>query len=206
MNKRSYAQFCGLAKALDVVGERWTLLIVRNLILGPLRYSDLLRGLPGITTNLLAKRLKEMNAHGLIEKTRLSPSDSSAAYRLTQFGRELEPVIHALGYWGRKWMKEPVEGDERRFEWFLVSLQRRYKGGVTLSAEVMADDVPYQFTLANETLEIQRGSALAPALRLRAAPLKLIALFISGLAGIEGEIQLEGSKEDLASLVSAFKD
>ena len=66
MARRSYDQYCGLARALDVVGERWTLLVIRNLLLGPQRYSDLLRGLPGITTNLLAKRLQEMEAMGLI--------------------------------------------------------------------------------------------------------------------------------------------
>ena len=65
---RSYKQFCGLARALDVVGERWTLLIVRNLLVGPRRYSDLMAELPGITTNLLAKRLRELSSHGLIEK------------------------------------------------------------------------------------------------------------------------------------------
>jgi DNA-binding HxlR family transcriptional regulator len=74
MSRRSYAQYCGLAKALDVVGERWTLLVVRNLLLGPLRYSELLRGLPGITTNLLAKRLKEMEEHGLLERIRARPA------------------------------------------------------------------------------------------------------------------------------------
>ena len=68
MPRRSYDQYCGLARSLNVVGERWTLLVVRNLLLGPQRYSELLRGLPGITTNLLAKRLREMEAHGLIER------------------------------------------------------------------------------------------------------------------------------------------
>src|SRR5437660_7820998 len=99
MNRRSYKQFCGLAKALDVVGERWTLRIVRNLLLGPLRYSDLLRGLPGITTNLLAKRLREMEEFGLIEKTRGTTTDGAHAYGLTTLGAGLEPAIHALGHW-----------------------------------------------------------------------------------------------------------
>ena len=94
MSRRSYDQYCGLARALDVLGERWTLLIIRNLLLGPQRYSDLIRGLPGITTNLLAKRLKEMEAQALIER---GPDDGS---RLTPVGASLEPAIHALGRWG----------------------------------------------------------------------------------------------------------
>src|SRR5689334_519503 len=105
MDRRSYHQFCGLASALDVVGERWTLLIVRNLLLGPLRYSELLHGLPGITTNLLAKRLREMESHGLIERARSSATDSASAYRLTELGAALEPALHALGSWGWNWMK-----------------------------------------------------------------------------------------------------
>ena len=93
MPRRSYDQYCGLARALDVLGERWTLLIVRNLLLGPQRYSELLRGLPGITTNLLAKRLREMEAEGIIDRT----GGATDAYRLTEVGRSLEPAIHALG-------------------------------------------------------------------------------------------------------------
>ena len=83
MSRRSYDQYCGLARALDVLGERWTLLVVRNLLLGPQRYSELMRGLPGITTNLLAKRLKDMEANGLIKRTK------GDAYALTVRGRSL---------------------------------------------------------------------------------------------------------------------
>src|SRR3954463_10844141 len=94
-NRRTYKQFCGLAKALDLVGERWTLLVVRNLLLGPLRYSDLLRGLPGITTNLLAKRLREMEREGLLERVRASGAGGQL-YRLSAIGAALEPAVHAL--------------------------------------------------------------------------------------------------------------
>src|SRR5437868_15257828 len=95
VNRRSYRQFCGLAKALDVVGERWTLLVIRNLLLGPQRYSELIRGLLGITTNLLAKRLKEMEELALIERRPCSQD-----YQLTAFGAWLAPAVHALGSGG----------------------------------------------------------------------------------------------------------
>src|SRR3954452_20364550 len=111
--KRSYKQFCGLAKALDIVGERWTLLVVRNLLLGPQRYSDLLRELPGITTNLLAKRLQEMEARGVIEKTAGPPTGPAQAYRLTSLGLALEPAIHALGRWGFRQMHAPGRSEYR---------------------------------------------------------------------------------------------
>src|SRR3954463_12938604 len=99
MSRRSYGQYCGLAKALAVVGERWTLLVVRNLLLGPLRYSELLRGLPGITTNLLAKRLREMEQAGRREGVRAAGAGGHL-YRLSVVGAALEPAVHALGSWG----------------------------------------------------------------------------------------------------------
>src|SRR5689334_1721165 len=158
MARRSYDQYCGLARALDVLGERWTLLIVRNLLLGPQRYSDLLRGLPGITTNLLAKRLKEMEAHGLIEH---DAGDSSATYRLTEAGRALEPAIHALGRWGWQRGAKARAGDQRSFDWLLVALRRRYRGDVTLTASIEADGSPYHIVLRGPTAEIGRGAAPA---------------------------------------------
>src|SRR5690349_12744259 len=91
--RRSYQQFCGVARALDVVGERWTLLIVRNLLLGPRRYGDLLAELPGLTTNLLAKRLREMELVGLVEKRELPPPAASTVYALTADGAALEGVV-----------------------------------------------------------------------------------------------------------------
>src|SRR3954467_4811376 len=105
MARRSYDQYCGLARALDVLGERWTLLIVRNLLLGPQRYSELLRGLPGITTNLLAKRLREMEEAGTLG--RLADAPGAPSSRLTTRGMELEPAIHALGRWGWGGMTTP---------------------------------------------------------------------------------------------------
>src|SRR3954467_11579906 len=111
MDRRTYNQYCGLAKALDLVGERWTLLVVRNLLLGPLRYSDLLRGLPGITTNLLAKRLREMEELDLVERVNPAGGAGGQAYRLTAAGAALEPAVHALGRWGWKQMSNAKKGE-----------------------------------------------------------------------------------------------
>src|SRR5581483_3423202 len=87
--RRSYRQYCGVARALDVVGERWTLLIIRDLLLGPRRYKDLLEGLPGIGTNLLADRLKELERHGIVRRTVLPPPAGSTVYELTDLGSAL---------------------------------------------------------------------------------------------------------------------
>ena len=205
MSRRVYSQFCGLAQALDVLGERWTLLVVRNLLLGPLRYSDLLHGLPGITTNLLAKRLKEMAEAGIVEKTRLAEGRRSAAYRLTSRGRELEPAIHALGSWGEHRLAEAGAACERRLEWLLVSLRRHYVGGETLTAELLADSVPYRFALTPDHADIARGSAERPDVRLSGPALGLAGLLVRGDAQALPEgVALDGSRADLARLLAAF--
>jgi len=179
MSKRSYEQFCGLAKALDVVGERWTMLVIRNLLLGPLRYSDLLRGLPGITTNLLAKRLREMEEHGLIERVRTA-GEGGQAYRLTEIGRALEPAVHALGGWGFRWMRRSGVDEHRSLEWLLVALRRRYRGGVTMTAELVADLVPYTFRLTPSAADISRGAASAAEVRAAGPGLAFAELFLGG--------------------------
>src|SRR5881398_3610870 len=103
---RTYGQFCGLARALELVGERWSLLIVRDLLVGPRRYGELAAGLPRIPTNILAARLKELQAAGILRRV---PHLRVVVYELTPYGRELEPVVLALGAWGFKAMGDPRE-------------------------------------------------------------------------------------------------
>jgi DNA-binding HxlR family transcriptional regulator len=116
---RSYGQYCSVAKALDVVGDRWTLLIVRELCLqGPCRYTDLRNGLPGIATNLLSDRLRELEAAGLVRREEAAPPVATTLFHLTEAGAQLEPVLDALGGWGIRYMAQPSEGDEFRSHWF----------------------------------------------------------------------------------------
>lgn len=122
---RSYRQFCGLARALDLVGERWTLLLVRELLLGPRRYSDLREHLPGITTNLLATRLAHLQDAGLVEKVALPAPARGAAYALTELGASLEPAVLALGAFGAQLLDRPRRGDRLDVGWLMVSLKRR---------------------------------------------------------------------------------
>ena len=110
---KSYQQYCSVARALDVVGDRWVLLIVRELLaLGPSRYSDLKRGLPGIASNLLAERLKAMEAEGLLQRYDAPPPVGTSLYQLTARGRELQDVLHALARWGLERMPTGAEDDD----------------------------------------------------------------------------------------------
>src|SRR6185437_13510559 len=99
---RSYDDPCGLARALDLVGERWALLVVRELLLGPKRFADLRRGLPGLSQNVLAQRLRELEEGGVVTRRRLEPPASTWAYDLTERGRALEPALVALSTWGSR--------------------------------------------------------------------------------------------------------
>jgi DNA-binding HxlR family transcriptional regulator len=121
--KRSYGQYCTVARALDVVGERWTLLLVRELSTGPKRFKDLLGGLPGIGTNLLTNRLKTLEGEGIVRRATLPPPAGSNVYELTELGRSLEPVIVALSRWGARLLDAPREDDEMRAGWAAVAMR-----------------------------------------------------------------------------------
>ncbi|MFB7733047.1 winged helix-turn-helix transcriptional regulator [Streptomyces sp. NPDC056112] len=122
--RRSYDQFCSAARALDAVGDRWTLLIVRELLAGPRRYTDLHADLPGVSTDMLASRLKDMERDGLTTRRRLPPPGAVHVYELTSRGRELLPVLRALGEWGRTELGERRPTDALRAHWFALPLLR----------------------------------------------------------------------------------
>ena len=105
---RSYGDACPIARALDVVGERWALLVVRELLLGPQRFSDLRRALAGASSNLVTDRLRELEGRGVVSRRRLAPPAGSWIYELTEWGRELEPIVLALGGWGARVPRPPT--------------------------------------------------------------------------------------------------
>lgn len=126
--RRSYDQYCSAARALDVVGDRWTLLIVRELLAGPRRYTDLHADLPGVSTDVLASRLKDMERDGITTRRRLPPPGAAYVYELTSRGRELLPVLQALGEWGQPELGERRATDAVRAHWFALPLLRSLEG------------------------------------------------------------------------------
>ncbi|MEV5757004.1 helix-turn-helix domain-containing protein [Streptomyces tendae] len=122
--RRSYDQYCSAARALDAVGDRWTLLIVRELLAGPRRYTDLHADLPGVSTDVLASRLKDMEREGLTTRRRLPPPGAAYVYELTARGRGLLPVLEALGAWGAGELGERRPTDAVRAHWFALPLLR----------------------------------------------------------------------------------
>ncbi|MET9920596.1 helix-turn-helix domain-containing protein [Streptomyces sp. NPDC006435] len=126
--RRSYDQFCATARALDSVGDRWTLLIVRELLAGPRRYTDLHADLPGVSTDVLASRLKDMEQGGLVTRRRIPPPAAASVYELTGRGRGLLPVLAALAEWGAPALAERRPTDAVRAHWFALVLLRALEG------------------------------------------------------------------------------
>lgn len=127
MPKRSYGQYCGLARALDVVGARWSLLIVRELLTGPARYSELLNGLPGIATNLLADRLRELEDVGVVERA-LDTESNGITYMLTPWGSELRDAVAALVNWSTPLMLTGPQDDTFQAHWLVVAIDSLLRG------------------------------------------------------------------------------
>jgi DNA-binding HxlR family transcriptional regulator len=125
MPRRSYDQYCPLSRALDVIGERWSALIVRELLAGPRRYTDLHADLPGVSTDVLAARLKEMERDGLVARRRLPAPAAAAVYELTPRGRDLLPALTALANWGAADLAGPRPTDALRAHWFALPLMAR---------------------------------------------------------------------------------
>jgi DNA-binding HxlR family transcriptional regulator len=119
---RSYAQLCGIASALDVIGDRWAALVVRDLLLGPMRFGELADGLPGIGTNTLTARLKHLEEAGVVQRRLLELPERGAVYELTELGRELEPILMALGRWGTKSMGRLSADVSTRSRWLVAAM------------------------------------------------------------------------------------
>jgi DNA-binding HxlR family transcriptional regulator len=146
---RTYGQFCSAAKALDVIGERWTLLVVRELLLGPRRFSDLLAVLPGVGTGLLASRLKQLEAAGVIRREQLPPPAGSRVYQITDAGLGVGLVVKALADWGARLLDTPGPEETFRADWLALHL------AVSAPAEAVAGaSETYQVHVGDDVLHI----------------------------------------------------
>jgi DNA-binding HxlR family transcriptional regulator/putative sterol carrier protein len=159
---RKFDQYCPVAHALSLVGERWSLLIVRELLHGPKRYTDLADGLPGIGTNILAARLRDLEGCGIVQKRRLPPPAASTVYELTEYGRELDEAMYALARWGARTLGPPGPGDELYAEWGVNAFQALFNAeaarGLTETYVLNIDGDVFTARIADGSLDARVGA------------------------------------------------
>jgi DNA-binding HxlR family transcriptional regulator len=209
--KRSYGEACRFAYALDLVGERWALLVVRELLLGPKRFTDLREGLPHASPNILSERLRELEQAGVIHRRKLPPPAASQVYELTEWGEELEPVVTQLGAWGAR-AAVPPEHQEIGASSIVLALRSLF------DPEAAADlEATYELRLGEETfhvdvaggeLELGRGEAEAPSATIETDPGTLAAL-LTGQLPLEdaleaGAANIEGTGKEAKRFLALF--
>jgi DNA-binding HxlR family transcriptional regulator len=183
---RSYDEYCAIAKSLDVVGDRWTLLIVRELALrGACRYTDLRNGLPGIATNLLADRLRELEQAGVVAREEAPPPIATSLFRLTPRGEELRPVLEDLTRWGLPLMTEKKPGDAVRSHWFASALEMmltdRLPDAPGVTVELRTGDQPIVIETRDGAIHTRLGPADAADATFTGEPTPIIGLLLGML-------------------------
>lgn len=182
--KRTYGDPCGIARALDVVGERWALLVVRELLLGPKRFTDLRAGLPHLGPDILAQRLRDLEQAGVVRRATLPPPAGSRVYELTEWGAQLEPVVLGLGRWGSQ-APFPTEHGPLGVDALVLALKTLFDADEAqdlsgTSLELRLGDQAFTFRIRRRQLEVTRGRAADPAATIATDPTTLQELLWHG--------------------------
>ena len=205
---RQYDDPCGVARALDVVGERWTLLVVRELLFGPKRFSDLVRGLPGMSQNVLSQRLRELVAAGLVERRRLGPPVSGQVYELTERGAALRPVVIELARWGSR--IPTTSRADLSVDALALALLTTFApdGAEDVRIKLVLGDDRFAAEIADGRLEIVRGEAAGPDAEIHTDAAGLRSVVFGGRelaeAVASGEAEVRGDAEKATAFVSRF--
>jgi DNA-binding HxlR family transcriptional regulator len=207
---RTYGERCAVARALDLVGERWALLVVRELLLGPKRFTDLRAGLPGAKPSVLAQRLRDLEQGGIVQRRKLGPPAGARVYELTDSGRELEPIVMALGRWGRR---VPIRsGAAHGVDAEVLALKWRFdpeaSGDLSASYELRLAEDRFWIDVADGRIETRRGDAEAPDAIIETSPETLEAVIIDGRDLAEtvrsGDMRIEGDQRLAARFLSLY--
>jgi DNA-binding HxlR family transcriptional regulator len=203
--KRSYGDRCGVARALDVVGERWALLVVRDLLLGPKRFTDLRAGLPHVSPDVLSQRLRELEEAGIVRRTKLPPPASARVYELTARGQSLQPIVIELGRWGSQ---EPFPDEEARLnpDSAVIALITTFDPGAAdgrdETFELRLDDQPFRLRVAGGELDAARGTADPAIATIATDPATLAEVLWHG--GKLSQFEVEGDRAAAKRFVKLF--
>lgn len=203
MTRREYDQPCSIADALDRIGERWSLLIIRELVLGPLRFSDLARAMGGPPTDVLTKRLRDFEDNGIVVRRELGPPASCVIYELTDLGHELEPMLVELGRWGLNFY-EPNPAAELAPSWLPNSLRVILQPPASLKATIQlrSEGNAFAVSVSDGWISAERGEVDDPDLALSGSPRAIVAALVVGEQLLEG-VEIEGDREVFEALHEA---
>jgi DNA-binding HxlR family transcriptional regulator/putative sterol carrier protein len=209
---RTYGDGCAIARGLDLVGERWALLVVRELILGPKRYTDLRRGLPNASPNVLSERLRELERAGVVRRYKLPPPAGSRVYELTDWGRELEQIVISLGRWAARSPTPPSDAPIVSADSIILALRARFDSGAAhglrASYELRLGEDRFRIEVADDEIEAARGGAHQADATIDTDPGTLDAVLWGGqsLAGAQrsGRMTIEGDKAAMERFVALF--
>jgi DNA-binding HxlR family transcriptional regulator/putative sterol carrier protein len=210
---RGYGQYCGLARALELVGGRWALLVVRDLLTGPKRFSELQEGLHGIPTNVLTSRLRELEEAGIVERRVQAHPGGGVAYALTDYGQELEEPVLRLGFWGAKTMGSPCEGDFISLDSLALALRGAFRPDLARGPQVLyelrVDGKPLRILVKSGLVTAPAGSEGEPDVVLQIEP-GAISDLLSGAIDIDeavedGRVRVEGDRAEARRFVEMFQ-
>jgi DNA-binding HxlR family transcriptional regulator len=198
---RRYRDGCGIAHASELLGQRWALLIVRELLLGPKRFTDLRGGIPDVSPNVLGQRLRELEGSGIVRRRRLAPPAAAHVYELTEWGAGLEAAVLALGRWASNAPSFPRDA-EMGADSLVLALKTTFNPasarGLRATYELLLDELPYRIELSDGSFSARRGEAERPEARIRSDPGTLAAVVFGGRPLADalnaGGIVLEGDK------------
>jgi DNA-binding HxlR family transcriptional regulator len=212
VKSRAYGQYCGFARALEVVGERWALLVVRDLLVGPKRFTDLLRGLPGIPSNVLTARLKELESAGVAQRRVVPRPSRAVVYELTEYGMELEAVVIELGRWGAKNLGDPRPDETITVDSLITALRTTFHPeaarGFRAGYELRVGEMVLHARVDDGRVQVAEGSLPDADLAIAAGPgiRALMAGEVSPADAIEnGIVRVAGDSKLLARFAEIFR-
>jgi DNA-binding HxlR family transcriptional regulator len=208
---RSVEDGCGIAHASDLIGQRWTLLVVRELLLGPKRFTDLRAGVPDISPNVLGQRLRELEESGIVRRRKLVPPAAVQVYEVTEWGRELEPAILALGRWASASPSFP-RGAAMGPDALVLALKSTFDAeratGLEASYELRLGEIPFEIRVADGRFEAERGEAHQPDAVIRSDADTITRVVFRGnrlgKAVEAGDVQVDGSRKAVNALFRAL--
>jgi DNA-binding HxlR family transcriptional regulator len=202
---RTYGEHCAVARALDVIGERWALLVVRELLLGPKRFTDVRAGLPNAKPSVVSHRLRELEDAGVVRRRKLGPPASAWVYELTEDGRDLEPIVTALGHWGRRVPARPgaVHGSDSLVLALMSRFDPQAARGLSGSLELRLGADRYRIEVSDGRITARRGEHEAPDALIETDSETLGAMLLDGAVDSR-DMRIEGDRELAARFLALY--